>query len=248
MRPLLFLFVAGCFQAEANPMAVARLNPDALLSAEAYTELLFDGAQGTTRAVRVARDQVEGLDALEEKEAREAADLAIGSCPYNRSGVQLPIALSLALQRHDAGTVEPEIRAEWRRLQVGLAEHVALLDQFGVTNLRAPLDGEYLYSHPDVIVTRSQLEAAADPIAVTQHLVDAIPRLVDGYDAETVRFLESAQLTLGGHTRDQWPYVAILDAWRADLKAIEPRISDEALQAEVRAMIEVLNAFSSSRC
>ena len=248
MRLDFLLFLASCLQADAYPPTPAPKNPDAALSAEAFAALVSDGAQGTTRGVRVARERIDALQVPDRLEARRAASLVIGNCPWNRAGVQLPIALALVAARHDAAPMDAAVRTEWRRIQLGLAEHVALLDQFGVTGLRAPLPGEFLATHPDVIVTRAQLDAAADPLAVTRPLVDQIPDLVERYDLATREFIEMDSLQLRGHTAAEWPYPHLLDGWRAALAALEPQLRDEALLTDVRAVIALLDAYSQTRC
>lgn len=244
---LFLLVLASCAFADAYPPPTPK-NPDAALSAEAFHALVSDGAQGTTRGVRVARERIDALSGTDRLEARLAAHLLMGNCPWNRASVQLPIALSLVAARHDPARMDPEVGAEWRRLQVGLAEHVALLDQFGVTALRAPLPGDYLATHTDVIVTRAQLDAAADPLAVTRALVDQIPALVAGYDLATGEFIEMDRLQLQAHTAGAWPYPDLLDGWRVALVALEPKVRDEALLRDVRAMISVLEAYGGSGC
>lgn len=207
-----------------------------------------DEIQLTRSRVRAARARIDALQGPDRLEARLAANLLLGNCPWNRASVQLPVALALVAGRHDAARLDGEVGDAWLRLQLGLAEHVALLDPFGVTALRAPLPGEYLANHPDVVLTRIQLHAAADPLAATRPLLDQIPALVDSYDLATREFIEMDSLQLRHHTAEQWPYAGLLDGWREALVALEPKIRDEALLRDVRAMIDALDAYGQTGC
>lgn len=250
IAPLLLL--CGCL-AEA-PMVSEKpersSNPDLALGTEAFAELVFDGAAGTTRGVDALLDMVAGWDEATRQDARASVDALITTCPFNRIGAELPIALVITASRHDPAGVEIEVRATWRRIQAGLARHVTLLEELGAGDLRLPRDLEYLAGHPTFLATRADLEAAADPMAVVADHLEQLPAVVDGLDPDTRRFLEVVHIDLDRATgrHGSWPFLLELEGWRAALMSIHPRIEDPALKQDVGAMFDALDAFLGSSC
>lgn len=247
VAPLLLL--CGCL-AEAPVAPVKSANPDLALGTEAFAELVFDGAAGTTRGVDALRDMVAGWDDATRDDARASVDALITTCPFNRLGAELPIALAITASRHDPAGVDVEVRAAWRRIQTGLAQHVALLEDLGAGDLRMPRDMEYLGGYPSFLATRAELDAAADPMAIVADHLEQLPAVVDGLDPDTRRFLEVVAIDLGRATgrHDSWPFLLELQGWRAALMAIHPRIEDPALKQDVGAMFDALDAFLGSSC
>jgi hypothetical protein len=247
IAPLLLL--CGCLAA-APVVAEPPSNPDLALGAEAFAELVFDGAAGTTRGVDALRDMVAGWDVATRQDARVSVDALITTCPFNRIGAELPIALAITASRHDPAGVDIEVRATWRRIQKGLAQHVALLDDLGAGDLRMPRDMEYLGGYPSFLATRAELEAAADPMAVVADHLEQLPAVVEGLDPDTRRFLEVVHLDLDRATgrHGSWPFLLELEGWRAALMSIHPRIQDPALAQDVGAMFDALDAFLGSSC
>ena len=247
IAPLLLL--CGCLAA-APVVAEPRSNPDLALGSEAFAELVFDGAAGTTRGVDALRDVVAGWDVATRQDARASVDALITTCPFNRIGAELPIALAITASRHDPAGVDIEVRAAWRHIQAGLARHVALLEDLGAGDLRMPRDLEYLAGHPTFLVTRADLEASPRPMAVVAQHLEQLPAVVEGLDPDTLRFLEVVHIDLDRATgsRGSWPFLLELEGWRAALIAIHPRIQDPALSQDVGEMFEALDAFLGASC
>lgn len=246
------LLLCGCLAEApiASDTPVKSANPDLALGTEAFAEMVFDGAGGTTRGVDALRDMVAGWDDATRDDARASVDALITTCPFNRIGAELPIALAITASRHDPAGVDVEVRAAWRRIQAGLARHVALLEDLGAGDLRMPRDMEYLAGHPTFLATRAELEAAADPMAIVADHLEQLPAVVDGLDPDTRRFLEVVAIDLGRATgrNDSWPFLLELQGWRAALMAIHPRIEDPALKQDVGAMFDALDVFVGSSC
>jgi hypothetical protein len=221
---------------------------EASIGQEAFGELIRSGAEGTTRALGVVEWYVSGATEAERIEARASADVLMGACPYNRASVQLALVTQKVVSRHAAATERPEVQAEWHRIQDGLARHVSLLDGFGVTGLRAPIQGEYLFDHPDVVVTRAQLDASDDPIALSATIVARTPELVERYDLATRQFIDAAQVTLSDYSAGHWPLSPYLGGWQIALEALEPQLVDPAMKADVQALLELLRPYANQRC
>ena len=66
IRIVPLLLLCGCLA--AAPIAPKRsANPDLALDNDAFAELVFDGAAGTTRGVEALRDMVAGWDDADRK-------------------------------------------------------------------------------------------------------------------------------------------------------------------------------------
>jgi hypothetical protein len=249
IRLATLILLSSCLQAEEGPRGSAP-NPDLALGEEEFVELVYDGAAGATRGVAVLQEMVAGWDDAERRDALGSVDALITTCPYNRLGAQVPLALSIAVSRWEPERVDIEIRAEWRRLQAGLKQHVALLEALGVGDLRAPKLHEHLFQFPGFNVTRADLQASPDPIALTRDHLEQLSSIVERLDSGTMRFLEELHIDLDRHTAPHisWPFPLLNNGWRVDLLSMEPHITDPDLAREVRSMIEMIEAFANDHC
>ena len=242
----------GCATVDASTQLVdapaAQVAHDAEMGQEAFYQMVQSGAAGNIRGLRVVQWYVKGSDAQARAEARSAADVLMGACPYNRSAVQLVLVAQMVVAKHNASGESPEVQAEWARIRDGLALQVSLLDDLAVTALRAPVKWEYLFDHADVIVTRAQLEASDDPVGLTKPLQDQTQALVEGYDLATTQFIEMSVVTLDGYTAGHWPFSGFTGGWSMALAGIERDIQDPAMKDDVRALREALKLFADSRC
>jgi hypothetical protein len=209
---------------------------------------MFDGAQGTTRVVQRAADHVARWDDTTRAEAHQAAAVLMVNCPYNRLSMQLPIALERVAARYDDSYTDIEFRAEWRRIRAGLAQHVALVDALGAGAQPMPQPGDYLAPHRQLLLTRAQLDASADPLDALEPLLNATHGLVGSYDPWTLQRIADATDTVDLRTDGQWPTQYLLMAWRRQLVSIEPFITQQDMLRDVQRMIAALDTYSELRC
>lgn len=179
------------------------------------------------------------------------------NCPYNRALFQLPIALNLTAQRHDTAGLDAELARDWKDLQEKLASHVASLDELGGPELPIPQGGDYLANllMSPALLTRVELESAADPLAATLPLLESVSDLVAGYDMATRDKINAALAVL---EEDSPPPSLTLspsiDALKwllelsAELEELEPRVSDPAMKSDLRSMIDALEMLMSVSC
>jgi hypothetical protein len=245
---LVILGCGGGTETTGAPTIADEAPMEASIGQEAFGELIRSGAEGTTRGLKVVEWYVSGATEAERAEARASADVLMGACPYNRASVQLALVTQKVVSRHAAANERPEVQAEWRRIQDGLALHVSLLDGFGVTGLRTPIPGEYLFDHPDVVVTRAQLDASDDPVALSGTIVARTPELVENYDLATLQFIDSAQVTLSDFSAGHWPLSQHLGGWQVALEALEPKLEDPSMKADVQALLDLLRPYANQRC
>lgn len=179
----------------------------------------------------------------------ESAQRLAMTCPYNRASFQLPRALYLSATAIDAESLDPELRADWRTLQLGLETHVSVLDHLGA-GLPLPTEGSYLGDKlPEgAAITVADLAGAADPVAATMPLLEAIRPIVGHYDAEVRSVIDEDVAALVAATGDDALLGERMQGWLEVLNRIEPGVKDPAIRAQVRQMVDALEVFSLSSC
>ena len=189
------------------------------------------------------------MDRQRRSDVQEAAAVLMVNCPYNRASFQLPIAMQSVVARYNADQQHNVISEDWRRLQQGLTMHVQVLDALGGGQLLTPLNGDHLMQmNPALVLDRGQLATSPDPVGDTLALLEQVGELVEGYDMETMAKIEAASGPLAEATGDQWTLKLQIIGWRAALQRMEPFAQDAKMKADIRQMIEAMDAYVRERC
>ena len=277
VRPssLIALFLLGCAQATAVPHAAPASEPtptqepgllhqDGNLQGDDWRALTWDGAQGTRRTLRVLQERFDALPPAKQAELVASARSVTVTCPYNRSLVQIVLAMNEVVQRHDARDMNLAIRPEWQRLQSGLAEHIALYESLGVAELPLPSEVELLAFSPYVqpagehsplerrdglLFTAEQVRASDDPIGDMAPLIASIQPIVDTYPEPTKLSIETWRATLTDALQEYWPMKMQLIGWRHTLERIRVHAADDPeLERDLTLLIDTINELTALYC
>ena len=194
-----------------------------------------------------------------EKRAEATASLAVlaVSCPYTRSALQVPLALQAAVMKLDAADFSADARADLLALQQGLAQHVAVLDLLGV-DLAVPAGEDALaHGRTFAFVSREELLASSDPLALTATLVRDTNLLALGLSDAQLAAIEEHSRRVEQATgiprpcpRDVWavqpghPWTlgSLLGDWTELLGRLEPAATSEGARQQVQQMRLLLEA------
>ena len=187
------------------------------------------------------QDRLSTMDPAALDEARVAATVAIRNCPYNRSAVQIPLAMRRVLARHDA----PELAG----VKATLDTHLAVLDTLHVTQLAPPRAGDYLRADLEGVYSGAQLTQLDDPVAGATLLVMQIRELVNAYPPETTARISAALEQVHSATNSEWEFKTALLVYRNQLEwELNQGTLDPGAAADVAAVVALIEEFASLRC
>jgi hypothetical protein len=226
---LLLLAIASCTPAVAVERAVDVPMEDA-----------WQDAENATATLAAVRTHLEAMSPRQRAEVQAAAHVLITNCPYNRSSVQLPLAMGHVLARHD----DPALAG----LRKGVAQHVALLDLLGVLDLAKPGTGDYLDRDIPGLVTREQLESSADPVETTMAFLLQVKELVDAYDPATKAKIDEASAVVKDATLGQWTLKGQLIGFRSELETLAATTPNERVRTDADALVGLISQYVSLYC
>ncbi len=233
------------------------------LTADGLTadELSHEDVRGAATSMALIAKAIQQLPPAAKAEATESLRFLTVNCPYTRSAMQLAFALHAVVMAIEPERFDPLVRGDWQYLQQGLTTHVELLEALGV-ELAPPAQGDYLEGRaPRLMVSRDDVRAAEDPIAVTAALVHAIPELIKQIDAPTNaligRHSDRVESSTGvARPCSRGPWAALpgqpwtlgmqLGDWHDALRRVEPFTKDAKVAAQLAAMRAVLGTYAEA--
>lgn len=244
----MILLLSACGHAAARPdSAEDEVRTTADVWSDDNRERVWDGAAGTTQSIERLAAHLDRQDADTRARMRQAAATLQVDCPYNRAAFQLPVALSIAVDRIDADDLDWAVRREWRRIQAGLHAHVEVLERLGGPELADPTFGDYLLGEPGAM-RGAMLMEEEDPLVPTRALVEAVSELVDDYPAPVYDRIRRADLLLRDETGQRWPLKLELIGWRRALKSVGANVRNEAVGKRIDTMVQLISALVEQRC
>jgi len=219
-------------------------------------ELSRVDVRGTAQSIALIARQIHDLDPQARAQAADSLRILSVSDPYTRSAMQLPIALHRVVQGIPAESLEPLVQKDWLTLQEGLTTHVAVLDALGV-DLPMPGPGDPLHGHEDLLVDRGTLLTMDDPILATSLLIHELTSLAEQVAPPTSERIERhsdrvEEATGIGRPCPRGPHAVLpgqpwtlgmqLGGWHDALRRVEPFVTEPSAQAQVAAMVKVLDA------
>mgnify|MGYP006906273744 CR=1 FL=1 len=177
-----------------------------------------------------------------------AMDIMV-SCPYNRAGVQVPFALMLGARSVDPAAFSTDDRRRWNDVVAGIQLQVRVYDELTRGVFPHPGPHDFLSRlKPGTALSRAELEQSADPLAATQALVDQVGALVEAYDDPTLKRIDLARETLNAHTDPNWGHHDAILSWSESLIVLRDRMAPGEDQAQVAAMVRLLERLMSVGC
>lgn len=218
-----------------------------------------DGDAG--RSMREAADHIAGMSPAERDEAEAALGFLTANCPYTRAAMLLPSVLLDALDEVPAVALDRAGKTELAALREGLALHVATIEALGV-RVGSPGPNDQLYGQttaalPDL----ARLRRAPNAVADMAHSVALITRIAETIDAQEGARLDawSARVeALTGVARpcprgpwsvspgQPWTLGMELNGWRDELARLATRAVDPAAEAQIDALVSLLDAFGEA--
>ena len=218
-----------------------------------------DGAAG--QSMREAAEHIAGMSPSAREEATAALGFLTANCPYTRAAMLLPYVLLDALDKVPAGALDRAGKTELTALREGLALHVATVEALGV-KIGSPGPNDQLYGQttaalPDLARLRRSPNAVAD----MAHSVAQITRIAETIDAQEGARLDvfsAIMEALTGVARpcprgpwsvspgQPWTLGMELNGWRDELKHLSTRAVDPAAEAQIDALVSLLDAFGEA--
>lgn len=243
------LFVSGCRTGDA---ATASTTPAPDLAAAADWRMVDDdprSIRSTTDALHRARDRYDALTPAAQARVRAATRSLAVNCPWNRSSLQLPLALSLEADKVRGEGLDADQREAWRQLRSGLALHVETLDRMVGSDWPMPGVTDNLDQlHAPALQSRTDLLQDPHPLASTHQLLLQIDVLVPAFTTTTLATLNEARATLDADHPDAWPLSDALVGWSAALEQLRPHFTDPHDQRILAEMLAELELYQSKSC
>lgn len=237
----LALSFLGCGVADAEvqaPTAQGPTHPSVTME-----ELDAMDVAGMDQAMGWVLQDIQALTPAQLAQTTEAMRVLSVNCSYTRASHQIPLVLQPRIERLNPEHFETAAHSDLAHLKHGIAGHVAVLDALGV-ELPMPYQGDFLFGHPN-LVDRSGLAMMADPLENLHEQLDNIrtdfpPKT---QDLVSVNFEQVESVT--GHHSSFKPYT---NGWYRGLKQIEDSVVESETRTEVKAMVSLLEDYSSRGC
>ncbi|MCO4745116.1 MAG: hypothetical protein KC912_10025 [Proteobacteria bacterium] len=253
----------GCVSEEAV-QAPGQLPPaDVLLTTDGLDvdALSRVDVRGTATSMAILAEKVEALSPEARADAAESLQLLSVSCPYTRAALTLPYALHASVMRIDAVHLNSFVQSDWIYLQQGLSTHVAVLDALSVDLVLPSTDDPLHTDVAGLMVDRQTLQTSANPVEAASPLVHELVTLAEAVDASTMERIDLhsdrvEEATGIGRPCPRSPFSVLpgqpwnlgmqIGGWHDALKRIEPFVEDAETQAQVGAMIALVDAYTAA--
>ena len=216
--------------------------------------------RGTAASIAQVEAELGALSPDERAQVAASLRTLSVSCPYTRSALLLPFALSEAVMAIPAERLDRLVQHDWLTLQEGLATHVAVLSALGVS-LPSPLPGDPLHQPGAAMLDRDALLAAGDPLGEAAQRVAAIPVLAGQLDEAAraeIDWHSDRVEALTGVVRpcprgpwalqpgQAWTLGLHLAGWHDALRRVEPFAKDAETRNQIGAMMALLDAYGEA--